>query len=172
MNPPRVKKLGEQRGIGPAHNIWTRRIDEHDLRAARSGAGQGGERQPELVHRTQPVWAHENWCGPQSGDQIARIETFTQRTEQAARAFDDNIREMFLEGADVRGGFGERDASLVLACSEQRREGAADVPGIDLIKGNYMACCRLQRPGVVAIAGANGFEGGYAAALNMKLAGE
>ena len=134
VNPFRVKEFGQQRGVGSARDSWARRIDEHDSRAACCGAGQGGEREPEVIDRAEPVWAHDDGRGAQNGDQIAGIETFAERTEQATRAFDDDDGKLFLEGVDVRRDLGEGDSLPFLARREQGRERCAEVPRVDFVQ--------------------------------------
>ena len=55
-----------------------------------------------MIHHAQLVWRDDDGCRAQSADQIARIELFTQRTQQAARALHEHRVKTPLRRADVR----------------------------------------------------------------------
>ena len=107
-----------------------RRRHQNDARPGRRAARQGFERQQNLIHRAEPVRADDNRRRAQGRNQVARIEIFAERTQQAARAFDQHHVKTFLHRADMREHVGEPDALAFAAGGEQRRDGARKCHGL------------------------------------------
>ena len=160
-DPARVKIFRQQGGVGARGGVrGFRGHQHHDGPRPRRG-GQGGEGQPEMIDHPELIGADNDGDGAQGGDQVAGIGVFTERTQETARALDQQPVKTPPQPAGMGHHLGKADALVFAAGGQQRGERGAKMPGVDFVQGQGAAEGVGQPAGVVAVAGTNGFEGGH-----------
>ncbi len=139
------------------------------MRAPRRGRRQGFEHKEGLVDRAETVRADDERRRAQFRNQVARIEAFAKRTQQAARAFDENNVVTSLRTPDMCEHFSQSNALTFAPGRKQRRERRAEMPRVDFIQRQRVAKRGVQRACVATPAGAERLDRSYGEAARKQM---